>query len=62
MKNEAQPSDSQCTKIFLCLGDVLNLEALKATFPKSPDEIQRVESVDPLSNFYAESFIDAERV
>ena len=55
MKNEAQPSDSQCTKIFLCFGDVLNLEARKATFPKSPDEIQRDECVDPLLNFYAEN-------
>ena len=55
MKNEARPSDSQCTKIFLCLGDVLNLEASRAALPKSPAEIQHDGCVDPLLNFYAEN-------
>ena len=55
MKNEAKPSDSQCTKIFLCWGDVLNLEASRATLQKLHDEIQRDECVDPLLNFYAEN-------
>ena len=55
MKNEAKPSNSQCTKINLCLGDVLNLEASKAALSKSHDEIQRGACVDPLPYLCAEN-------
>jgi hypothetical protein len=48
-------STSQCTKIFLCLKDVLKLKASKTTSLKTPIEIQSDECVDPVPNFYGEN-------